>query len=50
MRTPAGRPLEVVTVDLDGPKRRSAGRDPRERRVPHGRIHPFRADPEGLFR
>ena len=33
----AGKPLEVVTVDLDGSEgRRSAGGDQGERGVPHG--------------
>jgi Zn-dependent alcohol dehydrogenase len=38
----AGKPLEVVTVDLDGPKIGEVLIEIRERCVPHGRIYPFR--------
>ena len=36
----AGKPLEVMTVQLEGPEgRRGAGRDQGDRHLPHRRVH-----------
>jgi S-(hydroxymethyl)glutathione dehydrogenase / alcohol dehydrogenase len=46
----AGKPLEIMEVNLAGPEaRRGDGRDPGHRHLPHRRVHPVGRRSEGLF-
>ena len=48
--TAARKPLEIITVDLDGPEsRRSPGGNQGQRRLSHGRVYPFGGGSRGVI-